>query len=402
MTPTVADFEEQLRALYLTVEAPPAPSLPDAEPPTHEQPTRHRPLWRNHWARRGLAAAATAAVVLAATLVANRHTAPGPQPGLHTQLLSVHVTAAGASLDCSLPIVALSADQTRGFVVLHNGRASFQPANVPQGAYIAALHRWVDGTPRRLNDADTTYYTAPSDPNSLTITVHDEHSARVVYTGSSMGPNPMGWFGTEIVLFQSGSSLTGPSQQAHIQLLDPATGALRTVPGAIRLSSDFGANGSQTGYIPVSGAMWTLFSRDDGTRTALDRYDLTTGATTRVYTTTGFIAMVGVDSSAHPIIQVGSRDIFHIDPAKHTGITTTTLLVTAPGQSITLNDGRVGDPGVADNLSPLSLTDGAGVWMAADNGQIWRYTRSTGMQLIAKVTTSTQGAPGVAIEGPCR
>jgi hypothetical protein len=40
--------------------------------------------------------------------------------------------------------------------------------------------------------------------------------------------------------------------------------------------------------------------------------------------------------------------------------------------------------------------------MAADNGQIWRYTPDHGMQLVAKVTTSTEGAPGVAVEGPCR
>jgi hypothetical protein len=112
--------------------------------------------------------------------------------------------------------------------------------------------------------------------------------------------------------------------------------------------------------------------------------------------------MVGVDGGGHPIIQVGSRDIFHVNPAKRSGITTRTLLLTGAPQPTVLNEGSVGDSGVADNLSPLSLTDGDTVWMAADNGQIWRYTPDHGMQLVAKVTTSTEGAPGVAIEGPCR
>ena len=61
----------------------------------------------------------------------------------------------------------------------------------------------------------------------------------------------------------------------------------------------------------------------------------------------------------------------------------------------------VGTPGVANSLSPLSVNDGDRVWLAADDGAIWLYRPSTGLEQVAKVTTSTQGAPGVAVSGPC-
>ena len=392
MTPMTTDLEDELRQLYAAVTAPPLPlrvvsvtSMPQLQ--RHARPRRRQTLL-------ALAIATTAAVALVATLLATRQLTT-------TQLLSVRVLPAGADLSCTLPIVALSADQPRGLIVLRNGQASFQAANVPQGAYIAALHQWVDGTPRRLNDADTTYYSVNENRSTVTVTVHDEHGAHVVFTADSKTQDgPMGWFGKDIVLFEPDHH--SQPAVAHVLLLDPSTGNARLVPGSINAEPSFGANGSSTGYIPGSGAIWTTFSRDDGTRSALQRYDLTTGVSTELYSTTGFIEMVGVDGGGHPIIQVGSRDIFHVNPAKRSGITTRTLMLTGAPQPTVLNEGSVGDSGVADNLSPLSLTDGDTVWMAADNGQIWRYTPDHGMQLVAKVTTSTEGAPGVAIEGPCR
>jgi hypothetical protein len=80
-----------------------------------------------------------------------------------------------------------------------------------------------------------------------------------------------------------------------------------------------------------------------------------------------------------------------------------TILLTAPHQQTVLNQGRVGDEGVAGNLSPLSVNDGDRLWLAADDGSIWTYTASAGLQEIARVVrTSTSGPPGVAISGPCR
>lgn len=390
------DLEDDLRQLYASVAPPPPPQVVTIASLTTAR-RRARLTWR--W-RLVASLAATAAVALVATLVLTRQQ-PAP-PRTTTQLLSVRLLPAGAALNCSLPIVALSADQTRGFIVLHNGAASFQAAHVPQGAYIAALHQWVDGTPRRLNDADIVYYSVTRGPGANTVTVHDGSASRVVYTMEAMSQvEPMGWFGSDIVLFEPSHGIPPTTMVDHVLLLDPSTGSTRPVPGGIDLPLPF-LGGSSTGYIPGSGAMWSTLSRSDGSRSDLVRYDLTTGVTTNVYSTTGFIEMVGVDGKGRPIIQVGSSDVFHVNPAGRSGITTRTLLLTGAPQPTTLNAGRIGDPGVADNLSPLSITDGDTVWMAADNGQIWRYAPDRGMQLVAKVTTSTQGAPGVAIEGPCR
>jgi hypothetical protein len=73
------------------------------------------------------------------------------------------------------------------------------------------------------------------------------------------------------------------------------------------------------------------------------------------------------------------------------------LLLTHP---TVLNHGRAGDPGVAGAFPPLSATIDNQVWLASDDGAIWLYRTGVGLQQIAKVTTSNQGAPGLAISGP--
>jgi hypothetical protein len=112
--------------------------------------------------------------------------------------------------------------------------------------------------------------------------------------------------------------------------------------------------------------------------------------------------VVGSDSQGHPIVQVSSSDLFHTNPDQRAGIGVKTLLMAAPHSSKVLNEGRVGSPGVAGDLSPESVTDGDKIWLAADDGAIWLYRPSEGIVQVAKVTTSSQGAPGVAISGPCR
>jgi hypothetical protein len=61
----------------------------------------------------------------------------------------------------------------------------------------------------------------------------------------------------------------------------------------------------------------------------------------------------------------------------------------------------VGAAEVAGSLSPLSVTQANEVWLASDDGAIWLYRPSAGLQQVAKVTTSIKGAPGIAISGPC-
>jgi hypothetical protein len=83
---------------------------------------------------------------------------------------------------------------------------------------------------------------------------------------------------------------------------------------------------------------------------------------------------VAETAGAEPIIQLASSDIEHIAPTDRAGINERTMPLTSPHYAQVLNQGRVGDPGVADNLSPLSAIDGSTVSLAGDNGTLWRYT----------------------------
>lgn len=116
----------------------------------------------------------------------------------------------------------------------------------------------------------------------------------------------------------------------------------------------------------------------------------------------GTAQFVGTDSQGDPLIQVAERDIWHTDPAHRAGIAIQTMLLTSAHHVIVLDHGRAGDPGVAGAFSPLSATRGSEVWLASDDGAIWLYRTGVGLKQIAKVTTSNQGAPGVAISGPCQ
>ena len=113
--------------------------------------------------------------------------------------------------------------------------------------------------------------------------------------------------------------------------------------------------------------------------------------------------MVGTDATGLPIVQLADRDLAHTNPAHRAGIGQRTILLTAPHVSAVLNQGRVGDAGVAGALSPLSVNDGDRVWLATNDGTIWMYSPTAGFQEVAKVVrTSMEGPPGVAISGPCR
>ena len=139
--------------------------------------------------------------------------------------------------------------------------------------------------------------------------------------------------------------------------------------------------------------------------TTISRFDMATGQMTEWFNSTdamGTAQFVGTDSDGAPIIQVAERDIWHANPAQRSGIRIQTMLLGSPHQITVLNHGRTGDLGVAGAFSPLSATMGNEVWLASDDGAIWLYRTGVGLQQIAKVTTSNQGAPGVAISGPCK
>jgi hypothetical protein len=115
----------------------------------------------------------------------------------------------------------------------------------------------------------------------------------------------------------------------------------------------------------------------------------------------GTANVIAGNSQGHIIVQVSQGDIEHTDASSRGGMQIETVLMTAPHQFKVLNSGKYGAAGTMD-LAPESATSGSNVWLASDDGQIWRYNPSTGLQEIAKVTTSTQGTPGMAISaGSC-
>ncbi len=139
--------------------------------------------------------------------------------------------------------------------------------------------------------------------------------------------------------------------------------------------------------------------------TGVWRYDLGARSTVQWFDGSvdgrGHIEVVATDANGHPILQLSSPDLFHTAPSQRGGVSVQTLLLTSPHHATILNRGPVGAPGVAGSLSPLSVTDGSQVWLASDDGAIWLYRATSGLNEVAKVTTSTRGAPGVAISGPC-
>jgi hypothetical protein len=188
-------------------------------------------------------------------------------------------------------------------------------------------------------------------------------------------------------------------------VLDPATGSLRPLPFAAPLFPS-ASGGSGAGYLRSGNAVWITAYDTTSNRSLVDRYDLATGVTTRWFDGSrdghGDVQVVGADSQGDPIIQLSTTDLFHTNPANRAGIGVQTMLLSAPHAATVLNGGRVGDAGVAGDLSPLSVTDGGLVWLAADDGAIWLYRPASGLSEIAKVSTSTSGAPGVSVSGPCR
>jgi hypothetical protein len=196
-------------------------------------------------------------------------------------------------------------------------------------------------------------------------------------------------------------SAPGPLQNWNLKLLDPTTGSLQALPFSVPA---LGPGNSEAGYDRKSNAIWYMAFATNGS-TTVSRFDMATGQMTEWFNSTdatGTAQFVGTDSQGAPIIQVAQGDIWHTNPAQRSGIGIQTMLLTSPHHITVLNQGHAGDPGVAGAFSPLSATMGNEVWLASDDGAIWLYRTGVGLQQIAKVTTSNQGAPGVAISGPCQ
>jgi len=324
--------------------------------------------------------------------------------------ISVYALPAAGELSCSLPISALSNDRTTGFIVLDHGRATFRAVHTDGTTYVPALARWVNVLPQMVAPDGRSYVTQTFSGRTTTIHVVDATGDRTVLK-TEAPLNIFGFSSQGILLIDMSREpgAPGPSTSLNLKLLDPASGALRPFPyppppfGSAR---EAGASSSAS-YSRSASVIWLTDYTPSSNSTTVRKYDLATGVTTEWFdgrtNGQGHVEVVGTDAHGLPIVQLADRDLFHTNPASRAGIGQRTILLTAPHVSAVLNQGRVGDAGVAGNLSPLSVNDGDKVWLAADDGTIWMYSATAGFQEVAKVVrTSTQGPPGVAISGPCR
>jgi hypothetical protein len=401
--PTVT--EQELRALFATLAPPPAPPSWDRDRSPRGAVRAPRLPRRQHRTRR-VALTAAVAVAAGAVVTLTRHGAPGPAHTLPA--LTVSALPGAGMLSCRLPISALSADHTTGFIGFHHGHASFTPVHTSGTTYVPALQRWVDTLPQMVAPDGSSYVIQQFGGGMTSIHLIDAARDRTVL--STTAPVNALAFIPDGILLEDMSPIAGepiPSGTLHLELLDPATGTVRPFPHPLPSMGTGNAPGSSAGatYLRVGNAMWLTAYDPDADSTTVARYDMGSGATTPWFDGRadgrGHVEVVGTDAQGRPIVQLAGTDLFHTDPAKRAGIEERTLLLTAPHQATVLNQGRVGTPGVANSLSPLSVNDGDRVWLAADDGAIWLYRPSTGLAQVAKVTTSTQGAPGVAVSGPC-
>jgi len=325
-----------------------------------------------------------------------------PQP-----VLAVQLQPAGASLQCKLPISALSEDHTSGFIVMSHGHATFQPVQTKGTTYIPALGVWAGVLPQMVAPDGRAYVSENyTSAGHLIISITDARGTRpLLDTTAPALIEPFAYAANGSILVQDHSrpagSAPGPLPYWNLKRLDPVTGKLDALPVTVPALP---RGDSEAGYNRKGNAIWYIAFAANGA-TTVSAFDMATGRMTEWFNSndaTGTAQFVGTDSEGSPIIQVAERDIWHTNPAHRSGIAIQTMLLTSPHHITLLNHGRAGDPGVAGAFSPLSATMGNDVWLASDDGAIWLYRTGVGLQQIAKVTTSNQGAPSVAISGPCQ
>jgi len=399
-TDDTAQLEEDLRRLYATVTAPPVPAGWTSSPARiASRPHIGSRGWRGP--RRVGAVAVAVAAALVVAILANRSPF-APQP-----VLAVQLQPAGASLQCKLPISALSEDHTSGFIVMSHGHATFQPVQTKGTTYIPALGVWAGVLPQMVAPDGRAYVSENyTSAGHLIISITDARGTRpLLDTTAPALIEPFAYAANGSILVEDHSrpagSAPGPLPYWNLKRLDPVTGKLDALPFTVPALP---RGDSEAGYNRKGNAIWYVAFAANGA-TTVSAFDMATGRMTEWFNSndaTGTAQFVGTDSEGSPIIQVAERDIWHTNPAHRSGIAIQTMLLTSPHHITLLNHGRAGDPGVAGAFSPLSATMGNDVWLASDDGAIWLYRTGVGLQQIAKLTTSNQGAPGVAISGPCQ
>lgn len=402
VTPEEKELDAFAQRMRLALSALPAPPQPHIEGAKRQG--------RRADARRRLVAAAAGALVLALGLGTLAVT--GRLPGSPGTMLPGHQRSSGvwsghgltiransvaAQLSCRLPVSVLATGQS-GFIDFSNNGPSFVPAAAAAKGrltYIPAFHDWVDVLPQMVSPSRDAYVTkgeSQTAPASVQI-VHANGTTTTWPVPPMSGA--FGWSSAGVIL---GRLVVESAQPAgfEVSLLDPLTGSIRpfSLAPAMLLRG-----GGSLGFLPADDSLWSQ-TVQAGSTTVVSQ-SVATGAVQTWYQGPGTAYVVAATSEGDPIIQVGTSDLGHLQPNQQNGVSQQTLLFTSPGQSTVLNQGVVGQPNVAADLSPLSATMGNTVWMADVQGGIWRWTAASGMREVARITTSNDGPPGISISGAC-
>jgi RNA polymerase sigma-70 factor (ECF subfamily) len=280
---------------------------------------------RQHWTRR-VAVTAAVAVAAGAVVTLTRHGAtPGPAHPLPA--LTVSALPGAGTLSCRLPISALSADHTTGFIVLDHGHASFTPVHTSGTTYVPALQRWVDTLPQMVAPDGRSYVIQQFGDGMTSIHLIDAARDRTAL--NTTAPVNALAFIPDGILLEDMSPIAGepiPSGTLHLELLDPATGTVRPFPHPLPSMGTGKAAGfsAEATYLRVGNAMWLTAYDPAADSATVGRYDMGSGATTPWFDGRtdgrGHVEVVGTDAQGRPIIQLAGTDLFHTDPAKRAGI----------------------------------------------------------------------------------
>ncbi len=334
---------------------------------------------------------------------------------LSTAPASAPAAAAAGPLACRLPVAgfvisapkgmpddSISADGqdnqkgTGGYLDLPSGK--FTPAPDSDRSYLAGAHVWLPVSMQAVSPDQTSYVqgratqvsnNAPT--TSLYLVQVATRAERKLYTAPE-GQLAFVLAFTSRGIYVETASSTGPGP-TDMQLIDPATGAHRSVPG-----SQAPPGAMQQVFTALSGdfAWGTLIAGPQSQPSfKLVRLSLTDGAIAAWYDAPGPFYIAGFDSG-HPLLGLvlaapGATDasLYEITSANHA--------TPIQAKSGTFMFGR-----------GTSVSDGHGTWFGSADGSIWLYSSATGLEKVATVPPQP-GATGQpydqhawrSVAGPC-
>jgi hypothetical protein len=281
---------------------------------------------------------------------------------------------------------------TGGFLNLPGG--SYTPVAASDTSYLASAGVWLPVQPQAISPDQRTYVQArapkssPTPPTTKLYLVDvASRSARLLFTAPEGDLAYVLAYVTAGVFVETAPSTAGG--KSNLELIDPATGAHRPVPGAQP------KNAVALAWLNVTqDAAWGMFVTNAQQPTyKLMKLGLVDGSLAAWYDSPSPFLMVGVDSPGRPILG-----------ALNGAAVTKLQVLNAPNQAADISvDGGNFLPGQG---TPVS--DQHGIWVGSSDGSIWLYTPQGTFKKVATVPPQ-RGGNGVAydphawrsVAGPC-